>query len=209
MKKNIRILSATFLTITLIFTVFTACKSKTENDISSTTLSTQNTQPVSSIIHATDYTYNDSVIATSKSETKHVYTLPPLPSSEDKTEMKTDKNSPTNVISETTPNQKPTNEKIEEVSKELSLITKTSPVAKGNSATVIIQGTPGAQYTIEFYKNNTTKAEYNGLDAIKADSSGFASWTFTVENDCETGDRKIIIREKNSNKFIQTSITVQ
>ena len=58
-------------------------------------------------------------------------------------------------------------------------------------------------------KNSSSKANYQGLGKLKADSSGFVSWTFTVENDCEIGERKIIVKEINSDKFIQTSITVQ
>ena len=89
------------------------------------------------------------------------------------------------------------------------MITKTSPVIKGNSATVIIQGKPNARYIIEFYKNNSEKATYDGLKELTADSSGFVSWTFSIENDCEVGERKVIVKEKNSNRFIQTSITVK
>ena len=99
--------------------------------------------------------------------------------------------------------------KVEDIANGLSLITKTSPVIKGSAATIVIQGAPNTNYTIEFYKNNTEKASYDGLSNIFSDSLGFATWTFQIEEDCEPGDRKIIIKEKNSDKYIQTFITVQ
>jgi len=202
-------ISAYVLVISISFTLFSACKSK-NNDEKSTTNSTQTTQSVTSIIHATDYTYTPIIIETENNTTKYVHTVPPVPTYEEKNEKKTN-NYPiqTNNKTDTTENKTPTNEKIEDLNKDLSLITKTTPVKKGNSATIIIQGTPDAKYSIEFYKNSAETAEYQGLDEIKADSTGFASWTFNIENDCEIGNRKIIIKEKNSNKFIQTSITVQ
>ncbi|MGN0547008.1 MAG: hypothetical protein ACI4I3_06710 [Acutalibacteraceae bacterium] len=99
--------------------------------------------------------------------------------------------------------------KIEEISNGVSVITKTSPVGRGDSATVIIMGKPGAEYGIEFYESDNKAASYSGLESKKADSSGVASWTFTVGRTCESGERKIIIKEKNSGNYAQTSITVQ
>lgn len=99
--------------------------------------------------------------------------------------------------------------KIEEISSGVSVIAKTSPVGRGDSATVIIMGKPGAEYSIEFYESDNKTASYSGLESKKADSSGVCSWTFKVGSSCESGERKIIIKEKNSGNYAQTSITVQ
>lgn len=99
--------------------------------------------------------------------------------------------------------------KIEEISSGVSVITKTSPVGRGDSATIIIMGNPGAEYSIEFYETANKTASYSGLESKKADSSGVCSWTFKVGSSCESGERKIIIKEKNSGNYAQTSITVQ
>ena len=186
-------------------TALSACKS----DDKSVSTESQKTQPVSSTVQATDYTYKSIEIITYEAETKYIHTVPPIPTEENKTEKKTETNKTTNAKTDITTKNSSTGEKIEEIINDLSLITKTSPVIKGNSATVIIQGKPNARYIIEFYKNNSEKANYDGLKELTADSSGFVSWTFSIEDDCEIGERKVIVKEKNSNRFIQTSITVK
>lgn len=186
-------------------TALSACKS----DDKSLSTESQKTQPVSSTVQATDYTYKPIEIITKEAETKYIHTVPPIPTEENKTEKKTETNKTANAKTDITTKNSSTGEKIEEIINDLSLITKTSPVIKGNSATVIIQGKPNARYIIEFYKNNSEKANYDGLKELTADSSGFVSWTFSIENDCEVGERKVIVKEKNSNRFIQTSITVK
>ncbi len=201
MKNKIKILSATVLIFSLLFSVFTAC-SPESNETETGTQAAETSK-----IHATDYTYN-TVAAATEDKTEYVHTVPPIPTEKEETKSQTKHNITPSLQSETT-KKAPSDGKVDELSNGLSIITKTSPVIKGNSATVVIQGTPGAEYTIEFYKNETEKASYEGIDKTAADPSGFASWTFTVEDDCESGNRKIIIKEINSKKYIQTSITVQ
>lgn len=99
-------------------------------------------------------------------------------------------------------------EEISEIYNGISLLTKTSPVSRGNYATIMIQGVPEKQYTIEFYETPSKKAESKDLSAKTADANGFVSWTFPINNSCEKGNRKIIIREKGSSNLIQTSIVI-
>jgi len=201
MKKNIKILSAIILAVSLSVAFFSACDSKDNNSKTEKASET-------SFVHETDYTYY-SVLNTNKEETKYIHTVPPVPT-EKETKKPSATTSETAVINEeNTTGKKPSDGKVEEIANGISLITKTSPVIKGSAATIVIQGAPNTNYTIEFYKNNTQKASYDGLSNMFSDSSGFATWTFLIEEDCEPGDRKIIIKEKNSDKFIQTSITVQ
>lgn len=207
MKKG-KILYTCILFSVIIILIFTACKSEKNN--STATNPTTDSQITSTIIHATDYTYSPIVEITEKDETQYVHTVPPVPTFENKTNIEENNTEKTNENgTDKTTNKIVINDKVEDRYKDLTLITKTSPVLRGNSATVIIQGTPDAEYTIDFYKNSSSKANYQGLGKLKSDSLGFVSWTFTVENDCEIGERKIIVKEINSDKFIQTSITVQ
>lgn len=207
MNKNIKTLISVFMIISFVSVLFTACKTKNNNDNPITTNHSNQTQPIITQPPATDYTYNNIMIETKTPATQYVHTIPAVPTFEDRTNKTANVNA-TQSYNETTKNNISA-EKPEDIFNDILLITKSSPITRGNNATIIIQGTPRAQYSIEFYKNNSVKADYQGLNVVSADSSGFASWTFTVENDCEIGDRKIIIKEKNSNKFIQTSITVQ
>lgn len=117
----------------------------------------------------------------------------------EKTTKKNDTTAKSNISNETVKNE----------SKGISVISKTSPVKKGNSASVTIMGQSGKTYSIEFYKNSSAIASADGLGTQTADSNGLVTWTFEVGYDCEVGNRKIIIKEKGSDNFVQTSITVE
>ncbi|MBQ8014622.1 MAG: hypothetical protein IJ264_00365, partial [Clostridia bacterium] len=103
----------------------------------------------------------------------------------------------------------PSTEVIPEKSNGISLMTKTTPVVIGNSAVIMVQGTAGKKYTIDFYKSADKTADYDGLETKTADSNGFVTWTFVIDDSCDRGNRKIVIKEKNSSNYLQTSIAVQ
>lgn len=88
----------------------------------------------------------------------------------------------------------------------LFLLSKTDPVQTGNQATVFIQGTPGKTYSFEFYETPESKAK---IEDAKADANGFVSWSFEITNACNAGKRKVLIKENNSENYIETSITVR
>lgn len=100
-------------------------------------------------------------------------------------------------------------EKIEEKENGISIMAKTSSAFIGNTATVMIQGEAGKQYTLEFYKAPNEKADYEGLGTKKADENGIVSWTFEIGENCKKGNRKVLIKEKNSGNYAQSSITIQ
>lgn len=100
-------------------------------------------------------------------------------------------------------------EKIEEKENGVSVMAKSSSAFIGNSATVMIQGEAGKQYTLEFYEAPNKKADYEGLGTKKADENGIVSWTFEIGDSCKKGNRKVYIKEKNSDNYAQTSITIQ
>lgn len=200
MKKKIKILSAIILVVSLTSTIFTACKLNDKNDTEETA--------GTSIVHGTDYTYSP-IENPKESKTEYVFTAPPIPTEKETKKLTTVTNESATVSEEKSTARKPTGGKVEEIANGITLITKTSPVSKNNAATIVVLGTPGKSYSIEFYKNNTQKASSDGLGNTISDSSGYATWTFLIEEDCEPGERKVIIKEKNSDKYIQTSITIQ
>ncbi len=100
-------------------------------------------------------------------------------------------------------------ETVVEKAEGINVVFKSETVEKGNTASIMIQGTPGKKYSIEFYKNATDVAEYAELVEQTADKKGFVTWTFTVPTECLSGNRKIIITEKGSDKFVQTSINIK
>ncbi len=91
----------------------------------------------------------------------------------------------------------------------ISMLTKTDPVQIGNQASIFIQGTPGKTYSIEFYETPSSTANLTSLEDKKADANGFVSWTFEIRNTCNLGKRKLIIKEKNTSNYLETSITVK
>ena len=122
---------------------------------------------------------------------------------------------PPEIIKPTTPTQihypdQPTFDSsvtIPEISNGLSVQFKSSPVIKGNDATIAVNGTAGKEYVIEVYRNDKDTLTSDKLKPQTATASGVVLWTFDTDN-CNVGYRKIIIREANSDKYIQTSITV-
>ena len=96
---------------------------------------------------------------------------------------------------------------VSEITNGLNLLFKTDTVNRGNDATITISGDSGKEYSIEVYRNNSDKLVSDSLNAKNADANGFVSWTFDTDN-CESGYRKIVIREINGNKYIQTSIKI-
>ncbi len=97
-------------------------------------------------------------------------------------------------------------DKINEKSVGIFLLSKTDPVQIGNQANIIIQGTPGKTYSISFYETPTS---VSGLEDMKADANGFVIWTFEISSACNLGKRKVVIKENNSDNYIETSITVR
>ncbi|MBR2868728.1 MAG: hypothetical protein IKB88_06675 [Clostridia bacterium] len=89
----------------------------------------------------------------------------------------------------------------------ISIQFKSNPVIKGNDATIAINGVAGKEYTVEVYRNDKNTLTSDKLNPQTANASGVVSWTFDTDN-CDIGYRKIIIREVNSDNYIQTSITV-
>ncbi len=111
---------------------------------------------------------------------------------------------------ETTAAKKPvSNEIINEESKGINVVFKNESVEKGNSASIMIQGTPGKKYSIDFYITASDIADYSSLADQTADENGFVTWTFNVPSSCESGNRKIIIKESGSDNYVQTSINIK
>ncbi len=195
--NKIKVFSAAVLIFSLIIGVFTACKKDEQTQETTTTAATTE----AATTEYNGYSYPE-VIFTEETQARFTHVPPPVPTKKPK-ETKASANASSESASTTVKN-----DKISEENNGLHILSKTTPVIKGNSASIIITGTPFAEYTIEFYETATKKAAYSGLGTEKADSNGIATWTFTIEGDCEAGNRKVIIREKNSDKYIQTSITV-
>ncbi len=101
------------------------------------------------------------------------------------------------------------NEKINDESNGVSIVFKTNPVEKGGSASVMIQGEPGKKYSIDFYSTPTEAANLSALADRTADENGFVTWTFIIPMNCESGNRKIIVKENGSANYAQTSINIK
>lgn len=115
------------------------------------------------------------------------------------------------TIKATVPATKKTviNDTVNEKSVGISMLSKSDPVQIGNHASIIIKGTPGKIYSINFYESPEMPANYSALEDKKADANGFVSWSFEIRNSCDLGKRKVIIKESNSDNYIETSITVK
>lgn len=195
---KIKVISLIFLILSVGICTFSACK-KDEPEPVTTTVAEQ-----TSTTKNNGYEYNDRFTLTDEKPTQYPHVAPPVPTRKPKETIKASEA----AAEQLTTTKKASADNVNEESNGLYILTKTSPVIKGNSVSIIIMGTPDAEYTIEFYETENKKAAYSGLENTKSDSNGMANWTFTVESTCESGDKKVIIKEKNSDKYIQTSITI-
>ncbi len=98
---------------------------------------------------------------------------------------------------------------IKEEAEGINIVMKNETVEKGNTASVMIQGEPGKKYSIDFYTSPTETANLSSLEDKTADENGFVTWTFGVPMSCESGNRKIIIKENGTDNYAQTSINVK
>ncbi len=210
MKSKLRTISAAILAICSAATLLTACNGKTDSNLNGETTVPATSAAVDAatvsvlstkaeiLSQNEHYTYYKP--ATDKATIAYSYVQHTVEPAETQNGSKEEKSTQSNAASF---------EKIEEIRNGISVVTKTTPVIIGNSATVMVQGTPGKKYSIDFYENSSNAADYNGLEDKTADSNGFVTWTFEIKSTCQAGNRRIVIKEKNSNKFAQTSITVQ
>ncbi len=100
-------------------------------------------------------------------------------------------------------------ETVKDESNGINLVFKTNSVEKGTTASIMIQGKPGEKYSIDFYTSPTETADYSDLADQTADENGLVTWTFSIPSNCSSGSKKIIVKEKGSDNYIQTSINVK
>lgn len=153
--------------------------------------------------HQSALTYKEDYLSRTQAENKP-YTHPPVNA------RPTQKPKPGETVT-AADGKKPASTKplvtVPEKSNGLTLLFKTERTAKGNDATVTVNGVKGKEYTIEVYRNSKDLLVSDSLKQVKADANGLASWTFSTGN-CDYGYRKIIVKEKGTSKYIQTSILV-
>ena len=89
---------------------------------------------------------------------------------------------------------------------EIQLKSVTSPISRGQKATVEIIGKPNTEYTISVYYSSGP-SEAKGLEAKKSDADGLVSWTWTVGASTSTGSKKIVVSDGMSSIEFYIEIT--
>ena len=95
-----------------------------------------------------------------------------------------------------------------EIADGLTLRFKSGSVDRGYSSTVAVEGTAGKEYTIEVYRSNGATLTSDKLSPKTAGDDGVVVWSIPTGN-LTSGNTKVIIREKGSDKYIQTSISIK
>lgn len=76
----------------------------------------------------------------------------------------------------------------------ISLVSLTYPVSRGNNATISIKGLPNTTYDIDvMYSSGASKA--SGLEDKTSDSEGNVSWTFKVSSNVKVGTYEVKITD--------------
>ena len=86
----------------------------------------------------------------------------------------------------------------------LKLVSVTSPIFNGESATLVIIGKPNTEYTISVYYPSGL-SESKDLEAKISDNDGNVSWTWKVGTTTSEGEHKITI--SGGGETINTSFT--
>lgn len=214
MKSKLRAVSAAILAVCSAATVLSSCNGKTDDTANAATTDAATTAAVDVMPNTTQPVLSTKAEILSQNE-YYTYYKPAT----DKATIAYSyvQHTAENAVTQENGNEEKTSaknnassfENIPEISNDITVVTKTTPVIIGNSATVMVQGTPGKKYSIDFYESSSKIADYDGLEDKTADSNGFVTWTFEIKSSCETGNRKIVIKENDSGNYAQTSITIQ
>lgn len=90
----------------------------------------------------------------------------------------------------------------------IKIVSVTSPVKRGQNATLVAKATSGAYCTITvYYKSGPSKAK--GLEPKNADKKGSVSWTWKVGTNTTPGKWKIVVtagKDKNDKKPASATI---
>lgn len=214
MKKRIYSIAFSMLLLFTVATVFSSCDtSKKNGPTAKSTDSAEGTEIVTSGTSVTDiineyaskeesttevHTYNDSHGYT-------VYSYVELTNAPTKSQPSEHTEKVTSVPTTADIKEYPT---VPEINNGLSCV-RTQFASRGQLVTAsVIMGTPNAEYTIEFYESEKQLSDSSGLKAKKADSNGTVEWSFLIDDQCELGNRKLVIKEKGTDKYVQTYITV-
>lgn len=111
--------------------------------------------------------------------------------------------SPTETHTEI-PTETPTEKPVEKY--EIQLKSITSPVSRGQKATVEIIGKPNTKYTISVYYSSGP-SEAKGLEPTVSDGDGLVSWTWTVGPSTSTGAKRIVVSDGTSSIEFYIEIT--
>lgn len=223
MKRKLYLTASAILILCISATMLTSCR-KEEKNVASTLKTTEVTSTESvTEISGSNITVIESDIAEEASETTQIYTYNDnqgytvysyveatnAPTAV-QTQQASQTNAPTPEITTAVATTVNTEEYPTVPEKNNGLMcVRTQYASRGQIVTVsVVMGTPNAEYSIEFYESETRLSDVNGLDTKRADSGGNVEWSFLIDDDCELGNRKLVIKEKGSDKYAQTFITV-
>ncbi len=202
--------------LTLAFVSLAACTSEKGNEISKASSDTAET----TAIDGTTSTYDTEKTNSSVSEKENVTKAPvsekaasdtaKSQESTARTEKSTaavTKMNKTEVTKVNVPSETKNNVTVPEKSQGMSILSKTSPVARGKQASITIMGTPNKEFTASFCTKGL-KNEIKLSEQIKTDSVGIATLVFTVPSSCELGNNMLTVKETGTSNYLQTCITV-
>lgn len=222
MRKKLYFIASAVLILCVSATMLTACQKEEKSDVTAPkatdAVSAESLTEKQNIIGTenesisngetsgttTVYTYNDSNGYTVYSYVEAT-NAPAAPETAPPTPNNTVTEKPTSVEATAAIEDYPT---VPEVNNGIMCV-RTQYASRGQIVTVsVIMGTPNSEYSIEFYENETRLSDVRGLENKKADTNGTVEWSFIIDDDCELGNRKLVIKEKGSDKYTQTFITV-
>lgn len=191
-----------------------ACTSEEDNEISKASSAPVQTTAAGGTVSSEDITKTKSPVtdapekeSVTKAPISEKATSETAKSEESTARIEKSTAAVTKVTKINVPSETKNNVTVPEKSQGISILSKTSPVARGKQASITIMGTPNKEFTASFctkgLKNETKLSEQ-----IKTDSVGIATLVFTVPSSCELGNNMLTVKETGTNNYLQTCIAV-
>lgn len=88
----------------------------------------------------------------------------------------------------------------------ITLVSMTTPIERGEKATIKVKGQPDTKYSIEVYYSSG-KSSASGLEDKVSDKDGYVSWTWRIGGNTKPGNYNININ--GNGETLKVEFTVQ
>jgi len=90
----------------------------------------------------------------------------------------------------------------------VKLMSVSNQLHRGETGTLAVKGAANAQYIVKIYDDNGKVVKLTEDNRIIADENGFASYTFTFNEDNEIGSFLFLVKADGASNYVETTVTL-